>query len=241
MVMFRSRLNILVLLLFNSLFLQGQIHEFGFFAGGSYYMGELNPSIPFLQTQPAGGLIYRRNLNKRYSLKTSLLLGRVSASDANYSGNFNDFRAISFSSYVFEFSEQVEFNFFPYRTGKKEYPMSPYVFIGVGVFAVNPHLEYHSDNSFNDINDPSQTNTKGISVPFGLGIKSNLIGNMGFSIEWGMRKTLSDRIDGLADNYENKFQKSYSETEDWYSFVGLILNYKFNSKAKTCSIKPQLD
>ena len=61
-------------------------------------------------------------------------------------------------------------------------------------------------------------------------------GNMGINIEWGVRKTFTDEIDGLANTYTNGYQMSNSKNNDWYSFGGITLNYKILTKTDRCPI-----
>jgi hypothetical protein len=56
---------------------------------------------------------------------------------------------------------------------------------------------------------------------------------LGISLEWAYRKTFTDYLDQLPDDeysgipsIDNK-QRSYAATNDWYSFAGVSLTYKF--------------
>ena len=40
---------------------KAQFSEFGLMGGVSFYLGDLNPDIPFKQVMPAGGVFYRYN------------------------------------------------------------------------------------------------------------------------------------------------------------------------------------
>ena len=54
--------------------------EVGVFLGSSYYIGDLNENH-FELAQPAVGLIYRNNLNRRFALKASAWSGELRGSD----------------------------------------------------------------------------------------------------------------------------------------------------------------
>ena len=64
--------------------------------------------------------------------------------------------------------------------------------------------------------------------------KFNFIENLGLGIEWGLRKTFTDKLDGLPPLYFDNYQLSDSENNDWYSIVGVTFNYKFLTKRDNC-------
>ena len=124
----------------------------------------------------------------------------------------------------------LEFNFIPYQINNyATSSFTPYVFIGVAVFMVNPKIESTASATFE-----SQGIVIAPSMPFGLGIKFNLINNLGVAIEWGMRKTITDQIDGLSETYIEGYQLSNTQNNDWYSIIGISLNYKILTKSDHC-------
>lgn len=191
--------------------LSAQRSEVGFMLGTSYYLGDLNYSNHFGLTQPAGGIIYRYNINPRWALKMNALYGEVVGDDASDVGENPD-RNLSFESHVLEFSAQMEHNFFRYFTGSKKSPFSPYIFAGVSVFSYNPKAEY--DGEWYEL-QPLGTEGQGttaypdrkeyaltqVSFPFGIGFKWSLSRSLCLGGEWGMRKTFSDYIDDVSTTY----------------------------------------
>ena len=227
-----------VLFLFLILFLffnksKAQHTEIGVLFGASYYIGELNPSNPFInKINPAIGVLYRKNLNKRYALRYGLNYGLLAADDSYNKTEWNKIRNLSFSTSMLEVSGLLEFNFLPYQINNyNTSPFTPFVFIGAAVFRVAPKVKN---------NDTSTTSeSKSIiapSIPFGVGIKFDFIRNIGLNIEWGVRKTFTDEIDGLPNTYANGYQISNSNNKDWYSFAGITLNYKILTKTDRCPI-----
>src|SRR3989338_4105674 len=87
---------------------QAQFHtaasrsELGVMLGGSTYLGDLNQFIPFRQTHPAGGILYRYNVNPRMAVRVNATYGRVSASDAQSTEALNKARNLSFFSDIYE-------------------------------------------------------------------------------------------------------------------------------------------
>lgn len=228
----------IVLFLFFSIFLfqnktKAQHAEIGVLFGTSYYIGELNTSNPFLnKPRPALGVLFRKNLNKRYALRYGFNYGYLAAEDNFTSAEWNKFRQISFSTSIMEASALLEFNFLPYQINNyNTSPFTPFVFIGVAAFRVSPELKHNASNT--------TTESKSIiapAVPFGVGVKFDFIRNLGLNIEWGVRKTFTDEIDGLSKTYSNNYQLSNSQNNDWYSFAGITLNYKILTKTDRCPV-----
>ncbi len=200
---------VLVLSLF-SLTLQAQkTLEVGLFGGGSYYLGEMNPAIPFVNTQLALGLVARYNINNRTAIKLSYSRGSIKGVDTQ------PVRLIpqdySFTSVVNDISLVGEFNWWDYFTGSKRSYFSPFIFAGISYY-------------LSDLNN-------GIAIPFGFGFKYSISERIGLGFEWGMHKTLSDYLDGVnATSYQNGIEdgnNDKSQTWDWYNFTGITLTYKF--------------
>jgi len=207
--------------------------EIGVFGGASYYLGELNPGKPFLnKPRPVIGVLYRKNWSKRYSLRLSANYGNLAAEDKINNTEWSSFRELSFSSSIIEASGLLEFNFLPYQINNyNTFPFTPFVFIGVAAFRVSPTVKNTSTNT--------EINEKAIiapSVPFGVGFKFNFVRNLGLAIEWGVRKTFTDEVDGLSPTYINGYQLSNSQNNDWYSFAGISLNYKILTKSDRCPV-----
>ncbi|MGE0561602.1 MAG: DUF6089 family protein [Flavobacteriales bacterium] len=212
---------------------KAQHSEIGVLLGTSYYLGELNTSNPFLnKPRPAIGVLFRRNLNKRYALRYGFNYGMLSATDEYTSLEWNNFRKVSFSTSVMEASILLEFNFLPYQINNyNTSPFTPFVFIGLAAFRVSPEVRYHNSNT--------TVGSKSIiapSVPFGVGVKFDFVRNIGLNIEWGIRKTFTDEVDGLSGTYSNGYQLSNSQNNDWYSFAGITLNYKILTKTDRCPV-----
>jgi hypothetical protein len=213
--------------------LLAQHSEIGVIFGSSYYIGEINPSRHLInKVQPALGVFYRKNNNERYSLRAGINFAGLSASDNFIETNLGDYRDLNFSANVFEGYGILEFNFIPYQINKPgTSPFTPYVFIGLALF----YADISPDKRLAEqVEDAVIENITSPSMPFGLGIKLNFIDNLGIGIEWGLRKTFTDKLDGLHPVYSDSYQLSNSQNQDWYSIVGITLNYKFLTKRDIC-------
>ena len=76
--------------------------EIGVYGGGSYYIGDLNPSQHFIYSKPAFGLIYRYNLSTRHSLRATAFYGNVYGNDSDASDPAQLNRNLSFKSNILE-------------------------------------------------------------------------------------------------------------------------------------------
>jgi len=189
--------------------------DYGIFGGVSSYTGDINPGTFLNSPGPAGGIFYRFNLNPRQSLRASINYGVLAAADSNSSNVFQQTRGAFFSGTVGEFVLQFEFNFFPYSTQGKVWDYTPYLAAGSGVAFVNT-----VSSQITPI------------IPFSIGFKVNVYKNVGLEAEYGFRKTFYDNFDGLKN--KDFSAPSVLHNNDWYSFAGLSITWKFYSKLAGC-------
>ncbi|MBL0047479.1 MAG: hypothetical protein IPP32_05195 [Bacteroidetes bacterium] len=188
--------------------------ELGIMLGASGYAGELNPYNQFSKLmRPAGGLVFRKALNRRYAFKSSLLYGSIKGDDAQANNAFQKNRNLNFKSILLEVSGQFEFNFLPYELGNPELPWTPYIFCGLSGFYFNP--KGNQDGTWRELR-PLSTEGQGVipgkrnymrtqlSFPFGLGLKANLGDNFAFSMEVGLRRTFTDYLDDVGGTYPDQ-------------------------------------
>ncbi|MFA6924913.1 MAG: DUF6089 family protein [Bacteroidales bacterium] len=247
--------------------------EFGPFVGGSYYIGDLNPKKHFLLTKPAAGAIYRYNFNPRFAFKGNVYFGEVEGDD--HKSGYKPERNLSFKSGITEFSTQIEFNFFPYITGDKNYPATFYVFGGISMFRFNPKASYNGEwYPLQQLGTEGQGSTVyaerkpysllTFSIPFGLGIKFNIMKGVGMGIEYGLRRAFTDYLDDVSTTYANPdvvgsehgavakalsdrsvplnqtgVQRGNSKNKDWYSFAGVFVSIRLKMKKERCLGKPK--
>jgi len=188
--------------------------ELGVMLGGSYYNGEFNPGKPFYKTLPAGGIIFRHNINHRWAWKFSGLYGRIHGSDAGSSNKFNQARGLSFKSRIIELSGQIEFNFLPFAIADKRNDFTPYIFCGLSGFNFKPTTTLNGEKlSLRKYGTEGQGVVAGkkqyplyqLSFPFGIGIKKGMSHRMSIGIEWGMRRTFTDYLDDVSSKYPNPY------------------------------------
>jgi len=249
-------------LLFTGYIANAQDFEVGLFGGGSYYLGDLNPGIHFLNTQPAYGALARYNVDTRWAVKLGVTQGKIMG-NANQSSFLPD-RELTFTSSITDISAVAEFNFFRYFTGSKRDWITPYIYAGVSIFFFNPKANGYS---LRDLGTEGQNvgysgrkpySKVSYGFPFGLGVKISLARRLGMQVYWEMHKTLTDYLDDVSTtyylngyaidpanveqlmsdpsmNHQPDMQRGNSKDQDWYSFFGLSLTYKFKrASSKRC-------
>ncbi len=239
---------------------KGQRNELGFFFGGSYYIGDLNPSKQFAMTRIGAGGLYRFNINESLALRVNGFWGNIAGNDAIV--KYNENRNLHFRSNIFEISVQGEVNFLFFTPGDLDTPSTPYIFAGGGFFRFNPQAEI--DGQWYNLK-PLNTEGQGSelypdrkpysltshNILFGIGYKFNITRQFTGTFEWGMRRTGTDYLDDISTTYpdpqvfgnnslaielhdrslENRgenvnFQRGNPNTNDWYSFAGIILTIR---------------
>lgn len=201
---------VILLFLFNSVIISAQTWEIGGFAGGSGYMGDLNPVSPYKVNNIAYSGIIKRNFDPYWSVKLSFLHGKIEAADSESKNEQFKNRNLSFFSPVNELSLQLEFNFFNYipSISKKRY--SPYLFVGFGTVAFNPQASFQNNNYELNLyategQDLEKTyKTYSLTIPYGTGIKYNITGKWNLIGEIGYRTAYTDYLDDVSGTYPDK-------------------------------------
>ena len=195
--------------------------EVGPHVGLSYYMGDLNPTLPFAMADLQYGGLVRFNYNNRWTFRCDYAYATVKADDEKI--NWRPERCLNFTSKIHDLSFVAEFNFWEYYTGNPKRNVSPYIFGGISVFYYTVFTEV--GGTLVDLSDhlteaaPNDTwydkafgkrSPIGISIPFGMGVKFALSRHMAGTVEWRMQKTFTDYLDDVATVYP---------TDDKHAFV----------------------
>ena len=193
--------------------LYGQRSELGVFAGGAYYLGDLNFRKHFGLAQPAVGVLYRYNINTRFTIKLSATYGTLVGDDASKVGE-NKQRNLSFESPVTDISTHIEFNFWRYFTGSIKHRVTPYIFGGFSIFSFNPKAYYegqwyklqplHTEGQGTTVYPERKPYARTqVGLSFGIGFKVSVSKTVCIGGEWGMRKSFTDYIDDVSTTYPN--------------------------------------
>jgi hypothetical protein len=233
--------------------------DIGLLGGVTYYLGDLNPGMPFRMSKPALGIMYRQNFNSRISLRVHGLRGSVAGDDAVSEANPS--RNLNFESKITEAGLQLEINFFEYNIGSRNHIISPYLFGGPTVFFFKPFGNLPAGRTelppLTTEGQDKQYNLYAFSGSFGLGVKYSVSKLIGVGAEWGMRKTTTDYIDDVSKTYylnlagkdpasatlpelasdpllshNAGMQRGNSRNTDWYSFAGVSVTFKIRMLEK---------
>ena len=167
----------------------------------------------------AGGGIFRYNLNTRWAFKGNLLYVNLAGDSKNIESQFPHGEQYKFNAHVIDLGGQVEFNFFHFGQGAKykNYKrISPYMVAGLGM----------------EMSFANGKTSFGAVLPLGAGVKFRLKDRLNLGFEFTMRKSFSDRVDGITDLYGNKH--GIAKNTDWYSVGMFTLTYEFSKRCVKC-------
>jgi hypothetical protein len=199
----KIKLFFFILIGVNSIYAQ-KGYELGGWLGTSVYYGDLNTTLIPKKPGLAGGLSARRNFNSRVSVKTTLSLARIAASDATSSNNFEKARNLSFRSNIFDWTNSIEFNFFKYEHGSKDAFFTPYLMAGFSFFSYNPKAKL--DNTWYELR-PLGTEGQDLGGEYGRvnggltiggGFKWDYNRDISFNIDFSTRRLFTDYIDDVS-------------------------------------------
>ena len=208
--------------------------EAGFVFGGAGYQGELTPSWhPELEeVKGAYGVMLRHHLTGVWALRLNLTYAELSGDDHNFSNEDFDFRNFRFNSRAAQAGLLVEWE--PW--GNRRFPdtayfnglISPYLFTGAGLAYMEATADFsrtRSDKLVPFIEKDKQESfpQTRLAIPFGAGVKIDLSPVVAVGLEVSTTTAFTDFFDGIS--YAGK-----PETNDWYSFAGATLSFRFVSK-----------
>lgn len=200
--------------------------ELGLAGGCMFYLGDVNKEKLFYDIHPAFGGMARYNINSRIAIRLTGVFGKVSADDADFESVYQQLRDYRFEANITDINLQLEINFLTLVPDDENLRWTPFVSGGFGAFILS--------------GDDVKSLTK-MSIPFGVGFKYCPSERLSLGIEWGMRTTFTDEIDGLTEDYKSTVesivankQKTFMENNDSFSYAGIFISYKFASTNYAC-------
>ncbi len=182
--------------------------EIGGWLGAAHYFGDLNTRFDIMHPGFGGGGIVRYNFNRRICAKASFNYGFLRADDANSSNAFEQRRNINFRTHLGDLSGQIEFNFFPYIHGSREYFYTPYLFAGFSLFTFSPYAVYDGEKTPPLRSLGTEGQFPGEEYPsfqrainFGGGLKFDLTPEWSLNVELSIRKLFTDYLDDVSTVY----------------------------------------
>lgn len=217
-----------------------QIHEIGVFAGGSNFVGDVGETTYVNPNEVALGLVYKWNRSPRHAWRASISHAKITADDERADLASRKTRDYDFENTIKEVSLGLEFNFFEFDLHQLKRQFTPYIFVGLtythynGLFYINGGV---SPTVVNQTATRLDSEHGTLSVPFALGIKTNLNNRFVLGFEVAPRYTFADDIDGSNSQNEDLAANRFGNTSsnDWYVFSGLTLTYTFGKKPCFCN------
>ncbi|MDR1631291.1 MAG: porin family protein [Dysgonamonadaceae bacterium] len=220
--------GLLVLFSCTTVVAQEYRYEIGGMAGTSTYLGDANQTNLFLGLNPGVGLVFRKNINFRWALKTDLMWGKISGDTKNTENVFFDHAEYKFSRNFFDLGGQVEFNFLPY-SDKFAYlntsRIAPYLLSGLGFTMA-----------------PGKQTAFGLHFSLGLGVKYKIKNRINLGVEYAIRKLFGDGFDSPDSegfNLDNpyKINSGALKNKDWYNTLMFSVTWDFGPNNRECTNK----
>ena len=196
-------------------------YEIGGGLGLAMYMGDTNKNDFFTGWQPAGGMVWRKNIDFRWAIKTDLMAGKVRGDTRKGVNVFPGQLETSFDHWFYELGGQIEFNFLPY-SDKYAYlqtsRMAPYLLAGLGMTYAA------ADQSF-----------FGLNMPLGFGVKYKVTDRVNVGMEYSFRKLFGDGFDSQALNDPYNIRSGLLKNKDWYAVLWFSLTWSFGPNDRACT------
>jgi hypothetical protein len=236
--------------------------ELGLGLGTTFYFGDFNEYMPFVEPRYYATVLHRFYFNLLYALRTSISFGNIAGNSKNYAGYMPHYDqkypygrpTVYFNRNFIDFNTGVEFGFRPlepvvHRINER---FAPYLFIGVGVAILYADSNAKTDNDARDAynyvpsgrkiySDPQAGTIQAFNIPIGIGFKYSPWQRWTIGAEWQFKKTFNDDIDRFnnvkaSEINDNKPGSLFLNT-DWRSFLGVSISYRLAVKSKCHSMK----
>lgn len=188
------------------------------------YLGDANTSNLWSHPGFDGMLLFRYIRSPRIAFKTGFYVGTLSGNSADMTDVFPEVAQFKFSTTFYELSEMFEFNFFNYGIGERYRNLkrwTPYVTAGIGATVWS--TDGYTGAAF--------------TIPFGIGAKYKLNERLNLGLEFLMKKTFADKLDGPDLSDPHAIKSGFAKNTDWYSTLSVTLSYEFSKRCATCNYK----
>ncbi len=192
--------------------------------GMTGYLGDANTANMWSSPSWDAEILFRYIVNPRINLKTNFYIGGLNGDSSKMENVFPDAANFKFSTTFYELGEMFEFHFFNYGMGesyRKLKRWTPYITAGVGVTAWS--VDSKAGAAF--------------TIPLGVGFKFKPSLRWNLGLEFLMKKTFSDKLDGEALSDPLGIKSSFMKNTDWYSTLTLTISYEFSKRCAVCNYK----
>lgn len=209
--------------------------EIGVQAGTGYYAGDATRHI-FNNPREAYGAHFRYKFDRRWALQVKGLAHRITGADYDKEG-----KKEMWTTQMINLDAVVEFNFF--RFGERQYdrrvkPVTPYIFLGVGVSVYGNGLNV-ADWDWQYFGGDEADGKKAVPVacyfPLGLGLKWKFSERLGLNIAWQHNIYMADNLEGRS-SLNNSYGMNGSNilNFDITSQLTLGIVFEFAQAKKIC-------
>ena len=214
----KKEILIIVFICFASV-LSGQEYEAGIFLGGSNYVGDIGRTNYVYPNQLAGAVFFKYNRNPRIAYRATYSFLPIKGNDLDADTDLKRDRGLNFSNTIHELAVGIEYNFYEYDLSTPGKTWTPYITLDLAAYNYRYVVAEPQPNQF-------EYDTKNsVTIPFGIGFKSKLIGSLAFALETKFRYSLADDLDYTTETIPSL---NFAGTgNDWYTFTGVSLIYTF--------------
>ena len=198
--------------------------EAGVKVGVCNYQGDLTDGVVAdLKVQPSFGAFIRYTPQRFITLRANYMQGKLKASDLHSPNPATRYRGVVLESNIREFSIVGEFNILG-NSNERNYELggvlfNPYVYAGIGLASTDGTPVAPSDTRPYPF---PEAGSKSVvpAVPVGFGTKVQFGDHFSVGLDFGVRFTFSDYLDGVSKIANPK-------SKDYYGFGNLTLSYCF--------------
>ncbi|MCY4419378.1 MAG: DUF6089 family protein [Cytophagales bacterium] len=203
-----------------------QFFEFGGGFDGLFYQGDLSP-LGFKNPRSGIHAITRMNISNVWAVCVNATWGSLEGVDAEPEDILATRRNAIFRSNLAELRGSFEYNFLDYRDDKINFPISPYIFGGIGMmYYANPPVE-------GVVFSPIQ-----IILPFGVGLKYLAAKRVGLNLSFDMRHSFFDYLDGTSQGNIGDKDYQFGDRFSFDSYHGLNITVTYLLYQIKCVHRP---
>lgn len=198
--------------------------DIGAGVGMTGYLGDANSANLWANPSWDATILFRYILNPRLNFKTNFYVGGLRGDSSKMDNVLPNDQNFKFSTTFFEIGELVEFHFFNYGMGesyRKLKRWTPYITAGVSITGWTV--------------DGSGSAT--FTIPMGVGFKFKPALRWNIGLEFLMKKTFSDRVDGNNLSDPLGIKRGFMKNTDWYSTFSISISYEFSKRCAVCHYK----
>ena len=204
------------------------MYEVGAGAGMSWAYGDINRSSALYDPSFASELVFRYNLNLRWSMALDFAVNRLKGNSEDFDNVFPGGGQWSFNRHYYQFGIRPEFSFWNYGWGadyREKRRLAPFLTAGLG---------FGWANGSSSADDKSASM---LAVPLGLGLKWKMAPRWDLQLTCLWTKTFGDAIDGINDPYQTGTKAPMNT--DWVGSIMMSITFCFKERCLECHNQDQ--